>query len=471
MNAPPAQPYKTVRKRLSSIKPSPENERLYRPIDPEDADIITLAESIAERGLREPIVVTADGYIVSGHRRYAACLINEQVVVPCIVLSSRRDEYADDEYLALLRDYNRQRHKNIAEQVRETLVDHADGGDAYAVLKDYRQKTVFAAQHNGIETLDIKGSKVRRPISPSSAEHVRLIKKMIFEDRRDYWPMSCRAVHYPLLNYDFFRSIYKKIKYANDRQSSKATADLITRLRLIGVIPWEAIEDETRPVAKKSGFSDVREFIKREIDAFCTGYWRDLQQSQPNHIEVLCEKNTIFNMVLRITQPYQIVTGSGRGFSSIDYLRDIYVRYRQSRRERLILVVLSDYDPSGEEIPQVVGRTMRDDFGLASDEFDIIKAGVTREQITKYKLPSGGEAKAADDKRAPAFIKANDGDGRIYELEALEPQVMLNDLDAVLRGVMDLDAYNHEVEEEESEAYFLQTRQKAAGEALKGLLL
>ena len=42
-------------------------------------------------------------------------------------------------------------------------------------------------------------------------------------------------------------------------------------------------------------------------------YHRDLLQSQPNHVEVLCEKNTIYHMVLRVTKEFQIPTSSGRG--------------------------------------------------------------------------------------------------------------------------------------------------------------
>src|SRR6476660_2117127 len=39
--------------RLLSIKRSPENDKLYRPVDPTDPDIVALAESIREHGIRE----------------------------------------------------------------------------------------------------------------------------------------------------------------------------------------------------------------------------------------------------------------------------------------------------------------------------------------------------------------------------------------------------------------------------------
>src|SRR6516162_3976150 len=54
---------------LSSIRPSSLNDKLYRPVDPDDPDIIALAASIKELGVLEPLVITADNIICSGHRR------------------------------------------------------------------------------------------------------------------------------------------------------------------------------------------------------------------------------------------------------------------------------------------------------------------------------------------------------------------------------------------------------------------
>lgn len=57
---------------LNKISPSPENQELYRPVTPDDDATIELAESIRERGILEPLVISADNYIVSGHRRHCA---------------------------------------------------------------------------------------------------------------------------------------------------------------------------------------------------------------------------------------------------------------------------------------------------------------------------------------------------------------------------------------------------------------
>jgi ParB-like chromosome segregation protein Spo0J len=129
-----------VRKRVASLRPSPENLSLYRPTE-DDPDIQRLAESIEKNGLLEPLVVTEDRYIVSGHRRHAALCLLGQKFVSCRVLNIRRDSLTTDAYIALLRDHNHQRNKTVAEQVREEVVD-INAQDAYQRLVASRTESV-----------------------------------------------------------------------------------------------------------------------------------------------------------------------------------------------------------------------------------------------------------------------------------------------------------------------------------------
>ena len=197
------------------------------------------------------------------------------------------------------------------------------------------------------------------------------------------------------------------------------------------------------------------------------GTARDLLQSQPNYIEVLVEKNTVFSMACDVTTEFQIPTSSGRGFNSIDALYDIYWRFLQSGKDRLILIVLSDYDPEGEMIPHSAGRVLRDDFGLWG-QLTVIKAGVTPEQIDQYDLPPQNFAKESSSNHE-WFLDRNAGDDTVWELEALEPDVMLRDLRETITGVLDIDLFNTEIERENEEAVYLEAARRTAGEALKGM--
>jgi len=459
--------FKLVRKRVASLKPSPENEQIYRAVRLDDPDVVGLAKSINKNGLREPLVVTKDRFVVSGHRRLAALNLVDQKQAYCRVLSCKRSDLTRDEYIALLRDHNRQRVKNPAELVRETMID-IDPDEAWDSLRKRRQDSKYNDRLSRVEALAIEGKSCRHGVSAEKQQHVEHIKKVVFQDRKDYWPLGVRAIHYPLLNYQFERNTRLGLKYANDKRSYDATSDLLTRMRISGDIPWGAITDGTRPTKEYRSFSDSRQFVSNEIERLFDGYWRDLLQSQPNYVEVLVEKNTVFHMAQRVTDKYQIQTTSGRGFSSIDTIHEIHRRYQDSDKARLILIVLSDFDPEGERIPQSVAGSLVTDFGVRERELTVIKAGVTREQIRRYNLQPQNFAKETSSNR-DWFVKRNGGDDTVYELEALAPDDMLKDLEDTITSVLDMDLYNAEVANEREEARFLESLRRTAYEAVKPL--
>ncbi len=150
-------------------------------------------------------------------------------------------------------------------------------------------------------------------------------------------------------------------------------------------------------------------------------------QSQPNHIEILVEKNTVGNIVEDVAAEFGIPLTSGRGFASLPPREDMRDRFRNSGKEQLIIILVSDFDPSGEWISTSFARSMRDDFNL---EVHPIKAALTFAQVTTMPdLPKSvdtGEKATADNAHYKAF-KGKYGpveDQGWYELEALAPNVL-----------------------------------------------
>lgn len=160
-----------------SIEPSPENDTLYRPVDPTDPEIIALSESIQKYGLREAIVVTLDGRIVSGHRRYAACMLAgvHDVSVKVLGYDSRAEP---DHHLQMLREYNRQREKTNAERLREELVSSSTE-ETCRLLTEHR--TATAAVH--VEEIVMGKRKARSQISTSKRAFAEAIKQLVYRLR------------------------------------------------------------------------------------------------------------------------------------------------------------------------------------------------------------------------------------------------------------------------------------------------
>jgi hypothetical protein len=443
---------------LASIRPSPENDKLYRPVDPKDPDVRALAASVREHGIREPLVITLDDYILSGHRRYAAAQLAGLPHVPC-----RREPilHSDPSFVTLLREYNRQRVKNIDEVLREEIVS-ANPEQAYADLLQYREQVAQVRVETGV----IEGHKRRAEITKAKQPFLSAIEAII-ERLRDYWPLSDRLIHYQLLNDPPLIHASKRLStYRNDQKSYKALTELLTRARIARLIPFEAIHDPTRPVTTWDVFRSPGPFIRRELDKFLQSYWQDLQASQPCHLEILGEKNTIASIIRPVAADYAIPFTLGRGYSSLPPRHDMAQRFGHTGKDRLLLLVLSDFDPEGEDIAHSFARSMRDDFGIDGIEF--IKVALTADQVDELRLPPGPTAKQGSSRRK-RFVQEH-GE-HVYELEAVQPEQLQAMLRQMIESVLDMDLFRAEQDLERQNAAHLAGVRKTVQEVLANLTL
>ncbi len=433
-----------VRLSISKITPSPENDAIYRPIDIASADIQALASSIKERGLLEPIVVTADKYIISGHRRHAATKLAGLKEIYCRVLPIKRADDIDG-FVRLLREHNRQREKTNAERLREEIVGTSEE-NAVAELHYYRREKAAV----GVSSLKPGLGRVRCEISAAKQQFIDKVVEII-EKLKPYWPTNDRAIHYRLLNAPPLRHAGKpQSRYQNDLASYKDLTDILTRARLAGLIPMEAIGDETRPVIIWDVHHTSRSFIDRELGSMFRGYYRDLMQSQPNHIELVGEKNTVLSILRPIAAEYTIPLTIGRGFCSLPPRAAMADRYLASGKEKLVLLIVSDFDPEGESIAESFARSMRDDFGIST--IHAIKAALTQEQVKKFKLPPGMQAKKSSSRYKSFSQKYGDN---VFELEALPPETFQQIVRQTIESVIDREALAFEIEAERKDAHFL----------------
>jgi hypothetical protein len=433
-----------VERPIDSIKPSPENELLYRAVSNSDPETISISNSIARIGVKEPLVATIDGYILSGHRRHAGAKLAGLKTVPCRIENIRR---TDPGFIELLREYNRQRVKTLAEVTREEVVS-ADPEEGYRLLVEHRREQSHLDAPDAIEII---GHKHRAEITKAKRPFLDAILA-ILQDRRVFWPLSVRVIHYVLLNAPpLIHASKPRSVYANTNKSYKAAIDLCARGRLAGCIPWNAIDDVTRPITTWDVHSSIAPFVRRELDRFLKNYYRDLQQSQPNHIEIVGEKNTIDSIIRPVAMEYAIPYTIGRGYSSLSPRWKMAQRFNKSGKEKLILFVLSDHDPEGEDIPHSFARSMRDDFNITN--IMPIKVALTAEQVADLHVTSNSLETKKNGSRYSKFVERYGPDG--YELEAVPPAELQRMLRRAIDRVLDVKAFNSEIEAEKMDAAHL----------------
>jgi ParB-like chromosome segregation protein Spo0J len=249
----------TVERALADLRPCRLNDKLYRPVSPDDPEVQDLAESIRRHGLREPLVVTRDNVIISGHRRRVACQLAGLNRVPCRV---EEIDSTDPRVPLLLTEYNRQRVKTLDEIAREEIL-RADPEDAYRELVEQRRQA--SRVEVGLERIQIDGYKRRSQISPAKRLMLEAVLRVI-QERGDFLPLTLRQIHYALLNDPPLRNAQRpSSRYANDRPSYKDLSDLLLRARLDDTIPWDVIEDNTRPVATWACHRGLGPFIREQL--------------------------------------------------------------------------------------------------------------------------------------------------------------------------------------------------------------
>jgi len=439
------------------LKESPENAQLYRDRSMADFDFARLAQSVGEKGVQQPLLVSRDRYILSGHQRRRAAIETGKFKVPIIVLNIRRDQHTPEEWLALLREYNTGRQKTFDELVREKLVDINPDEAVQQIVSDQIHRTSVR-----VSTIDISDATMKRAGISQAKRGMADAILSILEMLKDYLPVSLRAIHYRLLNEVVWRNSETELRYVNDKGSYKDLRDLATRMRLAGEIEWDAISDETRPVTEWSCWKSGADFIGQKSDRFLTGYARDLLQSQPKHLEVVAEKLTVQNFITPVAMKYRMPVVIMRGNSSIDARRQISKRFRASGKKELFLFCLGDCDADGDSIVDSTLRSMRDDFCVG--DVDGTRVAMTHQQADSLRLPKMLDAKTTSSNYRKFVAKHGRSDA--YELEAVQPEVLQRWLDTAIRGVIDVEAFNHEVEAQSAEAADILARRKAVLEMM-----
>lgn len=431
------------------IKPSPENDDIYGTTN-SDEHIDALIASIDKRGLEEPLIVTSDDYIMSGHRRYFACTELGLDKIPV-----RRKEIERlknlNEWPRILAEFNTQRVKSLGSMLREALLAQADANPTELLQRHYASSTdKLTAEYQ-----DVDGVKGVRPVSESKQQFLKRTQEVV-ESLADFWPLTARQIHYQLLNNPPLIStpkrtkhdIEKKYRYRNNESSYNALLELLKSARYSGEIRMDVIDDPTRPAFNNAGWADLGSFVQDSMDGFLNGYRRDRQTDQPKHIEVLGEKNTLLQILKPVCWEYCIPMSLSRGYGTIPLWRDIAGRFRRTRKKSMTLIVASDFDPEGIDLAKDAVRSLRDQWDITVGYH---RVGVNRDQIDELNLASDFNPAKRTSSRYKTFVDET-GTEKTWELEALPPRYIQKRLREAIEENMDMDAYQQSVDRETEEA-------------------
>jgi ParB-like nuclease domain len=433
---------------ISKIIPAPINSDIYREPGAEDG-LENLVESIKKNGILTPLTVSEDFRIISGHRRRQAGQVAGLKTLPCIV--RRGVKIGTEKFNKLLVEANTQREKTLAEIAAESVVLKSTE-EAAAALYSARAKKLDDVWMEPLDAYENSSGEKRREISDAKQEMTVAVLQTL-RDLSGFLPVTLRQLHYQLLNNPPLRHSKKPDStYRNDRQSYQDLSDLVTRLRAGGMIDPSAMIDHTRETYQVGCFYSAGDYVRQQQENLLRTYWRDLMQSQPLHIEIIAEKNTVLSTLKPIASQFTVPLTILRGYPSFSTVADIYKRIELARKQgkkRTRLIAVTDHDPEGEDICRTVERILHRDFRVHYTAIGTIKAALTMEQIKKHNLPENQTVKTTSS-RARGYLD-NHG-AHTWELEALHPKELQQLVYTAIESSLDVEAFNAELEKEKEEA-------------------
>ncbi len=436
---------------IVQIKVASENDYLYDRFAIANHDDQALYQSIKEVGIQEPLVITLDNYLLSGHRRISCAKRLGHETVPVRIIDQTFEALNKPDRLALLRLFNQQRDKSTGEKIREKLLE-VDKSEAYSKLL-MRRVDILSVSGGAKSNIKL-GDTQRRP-KITTILFLNAVKSVI-EESKEYWPVTDRRIHYLLLNNPPLRHDKKpNSNYVNDKASYKALTNLLVRARLNNEIPMRAIEDGTRPIQLGGGFETLEQFVGQETENFLVSYSRDLMQGQPHHIEIILEKNALRSIIESVARKYCIPVTTTRGYSSLSPRFELVQRFLRSGKPKLILLMLTDFDPDGEQIAQSFARSLRDDFGLKN--VHPVKVALTANDVRNHDLPSDMDAKPS----SPNYKKFIKKYGvKAVELDAAPVDLLKSSLESAIQSFLDMEEYQAQIDLEAKDAVKIEVQRQ-----------
>ena len=423
-----------------SLKETPENWTIYSRPDVTDSTFLDLCASIRETGIRTPLEISSDNYIISGHRRFIAAQHCDLREVPCFVdygvVMSQLDAPAR---IALLTERNRGIRVKSDSEVYLEAAASVDPAEAIRKAQARKAQVLNYIKTCNLTEVQVAGSIGRTDPTGEREEMLAAVVEILAELReRQFLPTSGRSIHYKLLARNVRTSARKSgYRYGTRPGSSALLSKLLTDARSAGLINHDDLDDGTRPSAYFAPSGTLGRYVQQTLDGLFSNYFGDIHADQVNHVELLVEKNTVFPLLRRhVAHALRVPITSLRGYGSFPAARDVAKRFERSGKDQLVVVYVSDLDPEGLDMPASWKKYLQHDFGI---EAKVFRAAVTPEQVKRFSLPADADVKLCSS-RAAKFIE--EYGNQCWELDSMPEQWLVEEVTHAVQAALDVDALN-----------------------------
>ena len=276
--------------------------------------------------------------------------------------------------------------------------------------------------------------------------------------------LTLRQLYYQFVAQDLFpddrRWAWTGRKWVRDESGTKNAepnykwlGTILNDGRLAGLIDWDAIQDRTRSLRRNPCWDSPQDIIS----ACAKQYGLDRWQGQKYRPEVWIEKDALVGVIEDICRQWDVPFFSCRGYTSQSEMWRAAQRLKGYVDGAQIPIIFhfGDHDPSGidmsRDIQERLMLFLRVDLEDDDPPLEFHRLALTMDQIDQYEPPPNPTK--LTDSRATSYLDRYGEE--CWELDALEPKVMVKLIDDAIRGIVDDELYDKIIKREETDRQYI----------------
>jgi hypothetical protein len=272
------------------------------------------------------------------------------------------------------------------------------------------------------------------------------------------YKLTLRQLYYQFVARDLFpddrRWSWTGSKWIRDPNGTKNAepnykwiGELVNDGRLAGLIDWEALEDRTRSVRSLPHWNNPSEIL----EACANQYRRDKWEDQTYRPKVWIEKDALVGVIEGVCNEFDVPYFSCRGYTSQSEMWAAAQTIREEIDQGYTPIIFhfGDHDPSGIDMT----RDITDRLEMFMGGIEVKRLALNMPQINEINPPPS-PAKITDS-RATAYIAEYGADS--WELDALEPSVLVELVRSAILSIRDESAWTKSVNREKRERNRIKT--------------
>lgn len=276
-------------------------------------------------------------------------------------------------------------------------------------------------------------------------------------DQADVICREYRAQGYDLTLRQLYYQFVARALIPNKDSEYKRLGSIVNDARMAGRLDWNYIVDRTRNLRSFYGWDNPGQIIESAADGYRVKRW----ENQPYSIEVWVEKEALVGVVDRACEDLDVPYFSCRGYVSQSEMWSAGQRIGRNLKDgkKVVVLHLGDHDPSGidmsRDIEDRLRRFVLTDHARSGDgsfsslrrveDFEVRRIALNMDQVEEFDPPPN-PAKLTD-ARARGYIEEYGDES--WELDALEPQYMVDLIQGHVLAMRDDEVYEADLAREE----------------------